>query len=180
MAWHGAWRAGSDRVYANASELFRVLSPLPEKTSVAGVCGVDACDVYHHRARNRASQSRSAWGDGRVTWPFSAHRTGRLFRLDVRFCHESSFAGIEIGGQPMEEPTVMVKFWRVQHLNNLELMHVTCLNQVFSRHLHETFAIGVVEGGIGAFTYRGATQVAPVGSIFVINPGEAHTGGGFE
>jgi len=46
--------------------------------------------------------------------------------------------------------------------------------------MHETFAIGVVEAGIGAFTYRGATQVAPVGSIFVINPGEAHTGGGFE
>jgi AraC-like DNA-binding protein len=80
----------------------------------------------------------------------------------------------------MEEPTVMVKFWRVQHLNNLELMHVTYLNQVFSRHMHETFAIGVVEAGIGAFTYRGARQVAPVGSIFVINPGEAHTGGGFE
>src|SRR6266540_679946 len=47
---------------------------------------------YHHRARNRASQSRSAWGDGRFTWSFSAHRTGRLFRLDVRFCHETSYA----------------------------------------------------------------------------------------
>src|SRR6266498_2974229 len=92
MAWHGAWRAGRDRVYDHAFELFRDLSPLPEKPSVADVCGVDARGVHHHRARNRASQSRSAWGDGRFTWSFSAHRTGRLFRLDVRFCHETSYA----------------------------------------------------------------------------------------
>src|SRR5215510_8498922 len=90
MAWRGAWLAGRDRVYAHAFELFRVLSPLPEKPRVAGVCGVDARGVYHHLARNRAPQSRSAWGDGRFTRPSSAHHTGRLFRLDVRFRHETS------------------------------------------------------------------------------------------
>lgn len=73
-----------------------------------------------------------------------------------------------------------VNFWRVQNLNDLELMHATFIGQSFSRHVHENFAIGVVETGTGAFTYRGTTQVAPTGSIFVINPGAAHTGGGFK
>jgi AraC-like DNA-binding protein len=73
-----------------------------------------------------------------------------------------------------------IKFWRAQCLNNLELMQATYFDQVFARHAHDSFAIGVVEAGTGAFTYRGATQVAPAGSIFVINPGVVHTGGGFQ
>lgn len=73
-----------------------------------------------------------------------------------------------------------IKFWRAQCLNNLELMQATYFDQVFARHAHDNFAIGVVEEGTGAFTYQGATQVAPAGNIFVINPGVVHTGGGFQ
>ena len=79
-----------------------------------------------------------------------------------------------------KEPKEAVKFWRAPHLHNLELMQATYFDQVFARHAHDNFAIGVVEAGIGAFTYQGATQVAPAGSIFVINPGVVHTGGGFQ
>ena len=54
-----------------------------------------------------------------------------------------------------------IKFWRAQWLNNLELRQVTCFDQVFARHAHDSFAIGVVEAGTRAFTYQSATQVVP-------------------
>ena len=79
----------------------------------------------------------------------------------------------------MKAATASVKFWRRPDLNNLELMHATYVDQCFSRHTHENFAVGVVEEGTGAFDYRGTKQIAPVSSIFLINPGEVHTGGGF-
>ncbi|PSB11731.1 AraC family transcriptional regulator [filamentous cyanobacterium CCP1] len=46
----------------------------------------------------------------------------------------------------------------------------------FSRHTHEGYAIGVIESGVEAFTYRGAIHQAPAGSIVIIHPGEVHTG----
>lgn len=42
--------------------------------------------------------------------------------------------------------------------------------------MHEGFAMGAVSKGVEAFTYRGETWFAPVGSIIVLNPGEVHTG----
>ena len=73
-----------------------------------------------------------------------------------------------------------VSYRCLPHLNGLELMRATYTGQCFSRHMHERFAIGVVEAGVGAFVYRGATRVARRGDIFVIHPGEAHTGGGLK
>jgi AraC-like DNA-binding protein len=61
----------------------------------------------------------------------------------------------------------------------LEVLCATYVGQTFSRHTHDNVAIGVVEEGTGAFVYRGTTYVVPAQSIFVIHPGEAHTGGGF-
>ena len=46
----------------------------------------------------------------------------------------------------------------------------------FARHTHEGYAIGVIESGVEAFTYRGAIHQAPAGSIVIIHPGEVHTG----
>src|SRR5215213_9867171 len=73
-----------------------------------------------------------------------------------------------------------VSYRRVAHLNDLELMRATFVGQCFSRHMHEKFAVGVVEDGVGAFVYRGATRVAGRRNIFIIHPGEAHTGGGLK
>lgn len=41
---------------------------------------------------------------------------------------------------------------------------------------HDGYAIGMIESGVEAFTYRGANHQAPAGSIVVIHPGEVHTG----
>ncbi|RMF65685.1 MAG: AraC family transcriptional regulator, partial [Cyanobacteria bacterium J069] len=69
-----------------------------------------------------------------------------------------------------------VKFWRDPRFGNLDLLHAHYVTHTFSRHAHETYAIGVILDGAEAFHYRGETHVAPAGSIVAIHPGELHTG----
>jgi AraC-like DNA-binding protein len=69
-----------------------------------------------------------------------------------------------------------VKFWRDPALSNTEMLCATYITHSFSRHTHEGYAIGVIESGVEAFTYRGATYQAPAGSIVIVHPGEVHTG----
>jgi AraC-like DNA-binding protein len=69
-----------------------------------------------------------------------------------------------------------VKVWHDPVLGGLELHHATYITHTFSRHMHDFYVIGVIEAGIQAFSYRGARQITPAGGVFVINPGEAHTG----
>ena len=68
------------------------------------------------------------------------------------------------------------KFWRAEDIGDLDLLKATYVTHTFSRHIHEGYVIGVIERGAEAFYYRGATHVAPAGSIVVIDPGEVHTG----
>ena len=75
--------------------------------------------------------------------------------------------------QPTAEQT---KFWLAQDVGNVELLRATYITHSFTRHVHEGFAIGIIEGGAEAFYYRGAMHVASAGSIVLINPGEVHTG----
>ncbi|MBD2090095.1 AraC family transcriptional regulator [Microcoleus sp. FACHB-1515] len=75
-----------------------------------------------------------------------------------------------------------VKFWRFAYReidrspSNIDLLHAHFITHSFDRHIHDTYAIGVIQSGAEAFTYRGEYHVAPAGSIAVINPGEVHTG----
>ncbi|MBI1880159.1 MAG: AraC family ligand binding domain-containing protein, partial [Chloroflexi bacterium] len=69
-----------------------------------------------------------------------------------------------------------VKFWHAHELGQLELLHATYITHTFTRHIHNGFAIGVIEQGAEGFYYRGADHVAAAGNIVVINPGEVHTG----
>jgi AraC-like DNA-binding protein len=68
-------------------------------------------------------------------------------------------------------------FWLDPDLDNLELLRATYITHAFAPHAHEGFAIGVIEAGGQAFTYRRSTGlVMPAGSVAVINPGVVHTG----
>jgi len=73
-------------------------------------------------------------------------------------------------------PTEQTKFWLAQDIGQVELLRARYITHAFSRHTHEGFAIGIIEQGAEQFYYRGATHVAPAGSIVLINPGEVHTG----
>jgi len=68
------------------------------------------------------------------------------------------------------------QFWRDPALSNLELLRATYITHAFAPHIHEGYAIGVIESGAEQFKYRRSLHVAPRGSIVLINPGEMHTG----
>ena len=67
------------------------------------------------------------------------------------------------------------KLWCLPSLQ-LELLHAQHQTQVFPKHTHERYAIGVVERGALGFYYRGENIVASSGDISLCIPGEAHTG----
>jgi AraC-like DNA-binding protein len=75
---------------------------------------------------------------------------------------------------PVEQEKV--NFRVVPQLNNLELLHATYINHCFTKHIHDCFAIGVIERGALKFSYRGQRLVAPAGYINLVIPGEAHDG----
>jgi hypothetical protein len=69
-----------------------------------------------------------------------------------------------------------VNVWHDAALGGLELHHATYITHTFARHAHDYYVIGVIEAGVQSFAYRGAQQITPTGDVFVIHPGEAHTG----
>ena len=80
--------------------------------------------------------------------------------------------------KPAEERKIgeSVKYWRNPDLSDVELLHARYTAQSFSRHAHDTYAIGVIEQGALAFSYRGENWVAQAGQVNLAVPGEAHTG----
>ncbi len=68
-----------------------------------------------------------------------------------------------------------VNFWRVQNINNLELIHAHYLNHTFPRHIHEEYIIGIMVQGVEGINHRGTIYAAPAGSLILINPGEPHS-----
>jgi AraC-like DNA-binding protein len=74
----------------------------------------------------------------------------------------------------------MPREWSRYHsypaLHHLEVLHARFVEHRFVRHAHEYFVVGYVEKGVQAYTYRGARHVTPAGHVFLVNPGEMHTG----
>jgi len=66
--------------------------------------------------------------------------------------------------------------WSPPETPGLTLMRASFRTQVFARHSHEGFGVGVIEQGALGFSYRGAGLVAGSGAINTVNPDEAHTG----
>jgi AraC-like DNA-binding protein/mannose-6-phosphate isomerase-like protein (cupin superfamily) len=59
----------------------------------------------------------------------------------------------------------------------IELMRTWYRTQVFPRHTHDYFTLGVMLHGVGTLWYRGADRTTQRGDVVVIPPGEVHTGG---
>lgn len=68
------------------------------------------------------------------------------------------------------------RYYRHAALHDLEVLHARFIEHRFARHSHDYYVIGVVEAGVQAYSYRGARHVTPAGQIFLVNPGEPHTG----
>jgi AraC-like DNA-binding protein len=63
-------------------------------------------------------------------------------------------------------------------LGGVELLRARFVTQSFSRHFHDGYAVGCIEGGAMRFRYQGETLVAPAGQVNLVVPGEAHDGHG--
>jgi AraC-like DNA-binding protein len=58
----------------------------------------------------------------------------------------------------------------------VELLQARFAAQAFSRHRHDTYAIGVTEVGVQVFDYRGHVERSLPGQVTVLHPDEAHDG----
>ncbi len=68
-----------------------------------------------------------------------------------------------------------VKFWRVPHLDNLDLMHAWDVTYDYPRHVHEEYAIGMMLAGAETYICRGTNYKAFPGDLMLTNPEEAHS-----
>ena len=67
--------------------------------------------------------------------------------------------------------------WRVPAVSaDMDLLHARFRRHAFARHSHDSYAIGVLEGGEEGLHWRGSHHVAGPGAVVVINPGDVHTG----
>jgi AraC-like DNA-binding protein len=71
--------------------------------------------------------------------------------------------------------TESIKLWK-SGMSGVELFSARLLHHQFSKHMHEEYTIGMNDGGLGCFSYRGETYQSYPGSFNLINPGEVHTG----
>jgi AraC-like DNA-binding protein len=64
----------------------------------------------------------------------------------------------------------------VPELDGTEALAAVYRRHRFKPHFHETFLIGVTEGGAELFEARGERHLSPALSLRFLNPGEVHTG----
>jgi len=61
-------------------------------------------------------------------------------------------------------------------LTGAEMMRAHFVRQVFSRHSHDCYAIGIIEEGAMGFRYLGGRHIASPGLVNLVVPGEVHDG----
>jgi AraC-like DNA-binding protein len=58
----------------------------------------------------------------------------------------------------------------------VELFQAWFRGRAFTRHRHDTYAIGITEAGVQVFDYRGRAEHSTRGRVVVLHPDEAHDG----
>ena len=61
-------------------------------------------------------------------------------------------------------------------VEGVELLHAWLTTEIYQRHRHDTYAVGVTDRGIQVFDYRGASRVSTPGQVVVLYPDEIHDG----
>jgi AraC-like DNA-binding protein len=68
------------------------------------------------------------------------------------------------------------RYYREPALHDLEVLHARFVSHTFARHSHDYYVVGCIESGVQAYRYRGERHVTSAGQIFLVHPGEPHTG----
>jgi AraC-like DNA-binding protein len=71
-------------------------------------------------------------------------------------------------------PSWKFKFWRIPHLDDLELFHGLNVTYDYPRHMHEVDSIGLILRGTDTTIHRRSSFTAGAGNILLIPAGEVH------
>jgi len=71
-------------------------------------------------------------------------------------------------------PGDKARIWRHPGLENVEVLQGSYQDHEFAQHFHTSPAIGVVDSGAMSTYCQGATHILPIGTVFLLNPGEVH------
>ena len=69
-----------------------------------------------------------------------------------------------------------VQYFNRPDIYGLEFIEATFVTHRFARHVHDYYALGVIETGVQTFHARGGRHITPRGGVFLLNPGEPHDG----
>lgn len=59
---------------------------------------------------------------------------------------------------------------------HLDALHAHFTTHAFARHWHDYYVVGLIAEGVQTFWYRRDTYFTTPGGLFLLNPGEPHTG----
>ena len=74
----------------------------------------------------------------------------------------------------VKDSSGQLKFWRVPHLGNLELMHALNITHDYPRHIHEEYCLVIMLQGVETHVCRGKSYKAFAGCLMLLNADEAH------
>ncbi|NKZ05334.1 helix-turn-helix transcriptional regulator [Actinomadura latina] len=80
------------------------------------------------------------------------------------------------GGAPAADRTLWTRVGGIQGAP-LDLLTARIGRRHYAPHIHDEYAIGVTVDGLETMHYRGERIYSAAGSVVVVEPGEAHTGG---
>lgn len=67
-------------------------------------------------------------------------------------------------------------YWNHPGLPGVDLLRARFVTHRYSPHIHDEYAIALIEDGVEEFEYAGRTERAGTGAIALVNPGVVHTG----
>jgi AraC-like DNA-binding protein len=76
----------------------------------------------------------------------------------------------------MRAPEEWSRFYTRPQIYDIAFIHAAFVTHAFPWHVHDYYAIGVIETGRQTFSCRGSKYRTPAGGIFVVHPDEPHTG----
>lgn len=65
---------------------------------------------------------------------------------------------------------------RYYRVDGASALHARFVAHRYPRHAHAYGVVGLVDSGAQSYWYRGARHVTGAGQVFIVNPGEPHTG----
>lgn len=68
------------------------------------------------------------------------------------------------------------RFWRDPRWDDLECLSARFVRHVYAPHVHDTYALGVIEAGVEHYRYRGVEHAVGAGELVILDPHELHDG----